>query len=228
MDRLPDEIDYRYIVHYKTYPRFNKISLINNLPDTPLGALLSNRRTRRVSSNKELSIKLLHPLLAMATGRTGKNDGEEDFRAYPSAGARYPLELYLFSFTVKDMDSGIYHFSPLDNSLEILWEGDLKLVIKNLFNEENKEEIQHEFLENMKAFVAITAIEERTTFKYGAAGKKFPLIEAGYLGANITIMLEEAGYNPVILGTQWCSKELGDILDINPEKESVISSIAIL
>lgn len=228
MDRLTDEIDYRYIVHYKTYPRFNKISLRNNLPDTPFGALLSNRRTRRLTSDKELSLKLLHPLLTMAAGRTGKNDGEEDLRAYPSAGARYPLELYLFSFRVKDMDPGIYHFSPLDNSLEILWEGDLKLVIKNLFNEENQEEVQHEFLENMKAFVAITAIEERTTFKYGTTAKSFPLIEAGYLGANITIMLEEAGYNPVILGTQWCNKELGVILDINSEKENVISSIAIL
>jgi len=220
---LPDKVDYRYVVHYKTYPRFDKIPLKNNLPETPFRTLLSNRRTRREPSEKELSIKLFHPLIVMAASQTGKDDGEEDLRAYPSAGARYPLELYLFSFNVKDMEPGIYHFSPFDNSLEVLWDGNLKLVIKGLFKEVN-----HDFLKDMKAFLVIAAIEERTTFKYGDSGKIFPLIEAGYLGANIVLLLEEAGYHPVILGTQWCEKDLETLLDLNSNNENVISSIAIL
>ncbi len=220
---MTEEIDYRYVVHYKTYPRFERIPLKGHSPDTPIHRLIKNRRTRRESSREKLTLELLHPLIVMAAGRTGTIEDEEDFRAYPSAGARYPLELYLFAFEVQNMDPGISHFSPYDNSLEILWKGDLRSEIINNFEQED-----HPFLKESKAFIAISTIEERTTFKYGEEGKDFPLIEAGYLGANLVYLLEDAGYNTVILGTQWCHKELEKLLDLNPEKEKVISSIAIL
>lgn len=220
---MTEEIDYRFVVHYKTYPRFERIPLGNHLPDTPIRTFINNRRTRRVPSGKELTLEILHPLITMAAGKTGKSEEEEDFRAYPSAGARYPLELYLFAFEVQNMVPGIYHFSPNDNSLEILWKGELKSEIVQMFEEED-----HPFLNESKVFVIISAIEERTTFKYGEEGKDFPLIEAGYLGTNLVFLFEEAGYNSVILGTQWCHNELEKLLDLNSEKEKVISSIAVL
>lgn len=219
-----EKIDYRAVVHYKTYPRFEKIPLKNKLTTTKLRKLIQNRRTRRESSKKILGIETLHSLLNLAAGRTGiPNTQMSDFRAYPSAGARYPLELYIVSFKIDGLDSGIYHFSPLDRSLELLWKGDYLNKINGILDG-----ALYEFESLTKAFLIITSIEKRTTYKYGVEGKIFPYIEAGFMGANISLLLEEIGINTVVVGVQWCDEELGELLDLNPMNERVISGITIL
>ena len=57
-------------------------------------------------------------------------------RAYPSGGARFPLEIYVFLFKCKDLVSGIYHYNVLDHSLE-------KILDENVFGRDK-------MLENMK------------------------------------------------------------------------------
>jgi len=84
-----------------------------------------------------------------------------------------------------------------------------------------------DFEKNAKAFLVITGIVERTTYKYGEEGRTFPYIEAGYMGANITLLLEEAGFNSVAVGVQWCIDELAQLLDISQSKEQIISGLAI-
>ncbi len=213
------EIDFKGVVQYKTYPRFEKI--VNNtiLKETPMTNLIRNRRTRREPSDDRIHIDLLHPILNLAAGRTG----DEDFRGYPSAGARYPLELYLAAFDIEGLDAGIYHFSPFDGSLEKLWMGDFKIKISEALNG-----AIDDFEEKAKGFLIITSIEKRTTFKYGDGGKAFPYIEVGYMGANIILLLEEVDINTVIIGIQWSKRKLGNLLDINLTNEEVISGIAML
>ena len=213
------EIDFKGVVQYKTYPRFEKIFNNTILKETPIRNLIRNRRTRREPSDDRIHIDLLHPLLNLAAGRTG--DG--DFRGYPSAGARYPLELYLVAFDIDGLDAGIYHFSPFDGSLEKLWMGDFKKEISEALNG-----AIDDFEEKVKGFLIISSIEKRTTFKYGDEGKAFPYIEAGYMGANIVLLLEEEKISTVIIGIQWCKEKLGNLLDINQTNEEVISGIAIL
>lgn len=221
---MKTSIDYKGVVHYKTYPRFKSISLNTKLPYTKLRQLIKNRRTRRVSSEKPLDISLLHPLLNLAAGRTGKSStDEEDFRGYPSAGARYPLELYIVSFDIGGLKQGIYHFNPYNGSLEVLLFGNFLQFVH-----EALDDAISNFQTKAKAFLIITSISERTIYKYGDKGKIFPYIEAGYMGANIVLLLEEIGINSVIIGVQWCKNELVDLLDINPLKEEIISGIVLL
>ena len=216
---MNNELNYLKIVHYKTYPRFERIELSEiPSPSTGLEQIILNRRTIREPSKRNATLELLHPLIAKATGRT-----EGDFRAYPSAGARYPLELYLLSFTVQGLNVGAYHYSPKDNTLEYLWPGNYRdIVMENLGGKENR------FLEDMKLFFVISSIEARTTFKYGEEGREFSLIEAGYLGANLIYLLQEKGFHPVIIGTQWGRKALEKVFDLNSAKEHIISAIAVL
>ena len=221
---MKEPLDYKGVVHYKTYPRFENIILDAKLPHTTLRHLIRNRRTRRLRSETSLDISLLHPLLNLAVGRTGKPEtADEDFRGYPSAGARYPLELYIVSFDVEGLECGVYHFNPYNGSLEVLLRGDFLGYIHEALNEAIPG-----FDTKARAFIIVTSISERTTFKYGDEGRIFPYIEAGYMGANIVLLLEEAGINSVITGVQWCKGELVDLLDINPAKEEVVSGIGIL
>ena len=221
---MDEEVDYRAVVHYKTYPRFPRICLEETGPASSLGRIIAARRTRRESSGRELERSELHSILAAAAGRTGGPDPRErDLRAYPSAGARYPLELYLFAFRVGGLESGMYHFCPRDGSLEVLLEADLLDPVADLLGD-----ALECFRDSALAYLVVSAIEERTTYKYGEEGRRFPLIEAGYMGANLTLLLGEAWFNTVDMGTPWSEEELGRLLDLNPARERVIASMAVL
>lgn len=217
---MTEDVDYRYIVHYKTYPRFEKIEL-NHKIDSPLSHLLATRRTKR-ESGKNADAKVLHAIIHQSIGRTGQGDAC-DLRAYPSAGARYPLEVYVLANGLKGLSDGIYHYSPYDGALEVLWEGSTMPIIQD-----SKLLGEQDFLNKTKAMIIVSAIPTRTTCKYGPEGEIFPYIEAGYLGQNIHLMCEEQGISSVILGIQWWAETFEKALDLNPEYERIISAIAIL
>jgi SagB-type dehydrogenase family enzyme len=217
---MVDEVDYRYIVHYKTYPRFERIELSHRI-DSPLSNILGNRRTRR-ELGINIDTNMLHAIIHQSGGRTGLGE-TQDLRAYPSAGARYPLEIYVLINGLNDLSDGMYHYSPHDGSLEVLWEGSTMPIIQD-----SKLLGEQEFLNKAKALILISAITSRTTYKYGSKGDIFPYIEAGYLGQNIHLLCEEQGVSSVILGIQWWSETFEKALDLNPEYEKIISAIAIL
>jgi hypothetical protein len=152
-ENMVDEVDYRYIVHYKTYPRFERIEL-NHRIDSPLSNILGNRRTRR-DPRINIDANMLHAIIHQSGGRTGQGEAQ-DLRAYPSAGARYPLEIYVLINDLNGLSDGIYHYSPYDGSLEVLWEGPTMPIIR-----ESKLLGEQEFLNKAKAVILISAIQNR-------------------------------------------------------------------
>ncbi len=216
-------LDFRGIVHYKTYPRFERIGFEPRLEETPIRKLIRERRSLRVSSGSRLNANTLHEMIARGGGRTGTGEEDGDFRAYPSAGARYPLELYPVVFDVDGMGKGIYHFQPIDSSMEVLWPGDFLRKIEVLLDG-----ALEGFRENAKAFIVLTSIEKRTTYKYGEEGRIFPYIEAGLLSQNLILLFQEIGINTSMVGMPWCADGMVELLDLNPMKEKVVSGIALL
>ena len=216
-------LDFRGIVHYKTYARFEKIELGTKLEETPVRKLIRERRSLRVPSENRLEANTLHEIIARGAGRTGTREEDGDFRAYPSAGARYPLELYLVVFDIEGLEKGIYHFQPMDDSLEVLWPGDFKERIDKLLDG-----AVEDFGKNAKSIIVLTSIEERTTYKYGDEGKIFPYIEAGHLSQNLILLLQEIGINTVMVGMPWCAEGMGELLDLNAERERIVSGLVVL
>jgi hypothetical protein len=80
------------------------------LPDVPLGALLARRRTRPHFAAQPLPFEHVALLLRAAYGITGSvplpGGGEQSFRAAPSAGALFPLEIYPLVFDCVDLAGG--------------------------------------------------------------------------------------------------------------------------
>jgi SagB-type dehydrogenase family enzyme len=214
-----DEQEFTKVVHYKTYPRFERFKVEGDVsPRTTLEELLINRRTRRESSDQKLDIEKICRILNFSAGRT-----EGDFRAYPSAGARYPIEIYLIVINVDSMEPGIYHYSPSDNAIEFLWLKDYSEEIAATLGAD-----MNDFLNEARVILIMTSIDGRTTVKYGNEGLDFPLIESGYIGANVTLLCEEQGLHSVVIGTQWWKGEIAEIIDIDISREEVVSAIAIL
>lgn len=105
---------------FKIYPTAAEINLTRELMLSRIPALQALSGTIAVSDGTALDLAMVSRLLFCADGITRrKRVGSETyhFRAAASAGALYPIELYLAAAEVEGLDSGLYHFSPAELKL---------------------------------------------------------------------------------------------------------------
>jgi nitroreductase len=77
--------------------------------------VLLKRRSVRSYKSEPLTLSEISQLLWSAQGLTGLNR----YRTAPSAGALYPLEVYLAAGNIMDVDSGIYKYEPHSHAIEL-------------------------------------------------------------------------------------------------------------
>lgn len=151
--------------------------------EVSLEKALNERRSIRSFSEKKLTLEEISQLLWSAQGITRETTG---FRTSPSAGALYPLEIYLIK------EDGLFHYLPDGHKLIRLSSDDLrpKLLRGVLFQG---------FIAEAPVVIIITAIYERTTIKYGERGIRYVHIEAGHGCQNILLQATamELGSVPV-------------------------------
>ncbi len=82
------------------------------LPPVPLGEAILSRRTQTAFGPAPVSLRDLSSLLTGGYGATERPSavGDRRFRTVPSAGALYPLELYVHVRAVTGLEPGLYHF----------------------------------------------------------------------------------------------------------------------
>lgn len=71
---------------------------------------IAKRRSKRDFLSKKLTLAQCGQLLWAGQGIT---EAKEGHRSCPSAGATYPLELYLIVGEVEELEKGIYHYLPI-------------------------------------------------------------------------------------------------------------------
>ncbi|MFZ2314421.1 MAG: SagB/ThcOx family dehydrogenase [Gammaproteobacteria bacterium] len=152
---------------------------------TSIEEALKKRRSLRSYKNLPITLQEVGQLLWAAQGITADNG----FPTAPSAGALYPLEIYLVAGNIEKLIPGIYHYIPAKHTLQKLKEGDARIQLA-------KAAIGQEPVKFGAADIVITAVFSRTTKKYGNRGTRFVLMEAGHVAQNI--YLEAASLN---LGT---------------------------
>ena len=164
------------------------------------------RRSQRNFIQKDLDWAQIGQLLWVAGGVTAKKQGFA-FRAAPSAGALYPMEIYLLS---KD---GLYHYLPSDHKLEVLSQNDLRdsLAAAALGQGSVRE---------APIDIVICAVYQRVTAKYGKRGIKYVHIEAGHIAQNIHLEAVAMGLGSVPIGA-FNDQEVKNLLSLPPEQEPV-------
>lgn len=150
---------------------------------------LLKRRSVREYKDEALSLKEVSQLLWSAQGVTA-NWGA---RTAPSAGALYPLEIYLVAGRVENLVSGIYRYNPETHSLIKIVEGDKRFALfsASLFQT---------CIKNAPISLVICARYERTTQKYEKRGERYVHIEVGHLCQNIYLQAESLGLVTVAIG----------------------------
>lgn len=205
-------------IFYKGYLRFPELSLPNPRLKSSISLLktLQERHSHRNFSAMKLSLLEISTLLYFSSGMKDLYDSENTKRFYPSAGNRYPLEVYILSLN-SELPPGLYHYYLKTNRLEIL---------KSLPNFNFDDYFLAEWAGKAGCIIFITSIFERTTVKYGERGYKFCLLEAGHLGQNIYLLATGLNLKCCGLGGVLETK-VDELLDIDGIKESLIYTIAL-
>jgi SagB-type dehydrogenase family enzyme len=151
--------------------------------ETSVEESMQNRRSVRDFLNEPISLEQASQLLWAAYGIT-ENRANPAFlrgglRTTPSAGALYPLEVYLVVGKVTGLKAGIYKYIPEGHQLELVSEGDVR---KNLA----EAALEQEFIEQAPASIVYTAIYKRTTQKYGERGRdRYVCMDLGHSAQNV-------------------------------------------
>ena len=157
--------------------------------DTSIEAALHKRRSLREYQPGELTLAEVGQLLWAAQGVTGAK-GQ---RTAPSAGALYPLEVYLVSREVAELAAGIYHYLPSEHALLCIAEGDIQ-------EELSWAALGQESLRQAAATIALTAMYERTAHKYGERAERYVHMEVGSAAQNVALQAESLGLGTVFIG----------------------------
>lgn len=176
-------------------------------PDTgepgSLEAAVARRRTVRDFARKPLSVKEISQICWSAQGITSKREG---LRASPSAGALYPIELYLAA------ESGVYHYEPKGHALRRHLEGDIRpLLQRAAWNQE--------MITEAPVCVIIAAVVERVSREYGSRAERYCLIEVGHVGQNVLLQAQALGLAGVPIGA-YDNRSTASVLKL-PKGQSV-------
>ena len=147
------------------------------------------RRSIRRFSAEPLKLNDVAQILWASQGITGSGGR----RTSPSAGALYPLEIYLVSGRVSGLHAGIYRYQPDGHNLARISVGDTRMKLAQASLRQNA-------IVNAPATIAIFAVFERTTIKYGNRGERYVHIEAGHAAQNICLQAVALSLRSVVIG----------------------------
>lgn len=156
---------------------------------------LSLRRSVRIYAPAPLSLSEISQILWAAQGITG----EGKLRAAPSAGALYPIVLYLVVEKVESLSAGIYRYAPEKHELIRLKDGKL---LKQL----SEAALGQSCVEECPAALIIAANYERLRFRYRERSERYAHIEAGHVAQNVYLQAETLGLATVNIGAFYDSE----------------------
>jgi SagB-type dehydrogenase family enzyme len=145
------------------------------------------RRSEREFLDKELSLEQISQLLWAAQGITDDSFG---FRAAPSAGALYPMTIYLVK---KD---GVFRYLPDGHKLAQIAEDDKRPSMV-------RASLGQGFIKDAAADIVIAVNFRITETKYGARAFRYVCIEAGHVAENIQLQAVSLGLTSVPIGAFW-------------------------
>jgi SagB-type dehydrogenase family enzyme len=141
------------------------------------------RRSRRHFLPKSLTPEQISQLVWAAQGQ----EPGSRYRTTPSAGATYPLELFVVA------EEGLSRYLPAKHSLETLIDEDIRAALASAA-------WGQEFIQAAPLTLAFAAEFPRTTNRYGKRGVRYVYMEAGHAAQNVHLQAEALGLGSVAVG----------------------------
>ena len=198
---------------YKSYPGRPLIPL----PDiAPLEAPTLSCLTGITSpADAHMDLQALAQLLHYSAGLIRKSEiasaGEVHYRAAASAGALYPIELYVVCGNIPGLEAGVYHYAPSENALVRLRQGDYR---KHL-----AEAAADEGMASAAATIVCSVVFWRSAWKYRTRGYRYCFWDNGTVLSNLLAAANGLG-QPARLVTGFVDTEVDGLLGLDGEREA--------
>jgi SagB-type dehydrogenase family enzyme len=201
-------------IEYKNYNTL-KVALPSPISCDFNNDILLAKRSVRDFSHEVINLQQLSNILYYSLGEQ-KYKGS-NFRAHPSAGARYPIEVYVFNFNLKDLKKDfVYHYDYQKHCLSQVASHNDRTKFFGNFKD----------IELASCAIVLTMIPDRVTRKYGQRGYFYSYIEAG-------IILDALHTNTFINKAKSCvlgaveEVNIDQLLNLDPDIETTVLSLMI-
>lgn len=149
-----------------------------------LDEALAARRSVREFDDRELALETIGQLLWAAQGITDASGK----RTAPSAGALYPLELYVVTA------AQVMHYVPDGHRIEARPSGDLRSSLQEAAGDQPS-------VGSAPAVFVVAAVPDRTRAKYGERTDDFVNREVGHATQNLLLEVTSRGLVAVTIGS---------------------------
>jgi SagB-type dehydrogenase family enzyme len=164
------------------------------------------RRSVRSYRQERLADDVLGQLLWSAQGIL--EGGKRPRRTVPSAGARYPLEVYVATPEL------LAHYQPADHVLRIVRQSDVRADLE-------RAALGQEFIHQAPAVIILTCIARRIEERYGKSrGARYIAMEAGHAAQNVLLQAAALGLASVPVGA-FQDAQVGKILGLAPQERAL-------
>jgi SagB-type dehydrogenase family enzyme len=175
---------------------------------------LLTRRSIRNFTNKPLTLQQVSQLLWATYGVTMVSSSGREYKTAPSAGATYPLEIYLMAGNVEGLSPGLYGYSPGKNTLKIEQKGDLRKATTDAC-------LGQRMITEAPVSIVFSAVYERTTARYGKRGEdRYVCMDLGHAAQNTYLQATAMGLGTCAVGA-FEDDQLLKVLKL-PDNEKVL------
>jgi SagB-type dehydrogenase family enzyme len=136
-----------------------------------------------------LSLEDVSQILWAAQGITAR----AGLRTAPSAGALYPLEVYLVAGDVEQLGAGVYLYREDAHELVMTLEGDYRKRLASAA-------LGQTWMQRAPAVIVIAGIYQRSARKYGQRARRYVHIEVGHAAQNVYLQAVARDLGTVIVG----------------------------
>jgi SagB-type dehydrogenase family enzyme len=173
---------------------------------------LKKRRTMRQFAQRGLDLSQVSQLL---WGTDGQSD-PRGLRTAPSAGATFPLEIYLVvgERGVTGLAPGLYHYRPDSHTLELTHKGDLRSAVA-------RASLHQTWMAEAPVMVVFAAEYRRCLARYGERGVRYTHMEVGHAGQNLFLQAEALNLSCGIVGA-FEDRNLKEILHLPQPHEPLL------
>jgi SagB-type dehydrogenase family enzyme len=185
-------------------------------------ALRGRRSPRGAFAPARLELAPVGALLDLSFGTTGElpsAGGATRLRAFPSAGALYPIEIYLAALDCAALGGEIHHYDAERHALARLSACPPRAEMERMIFADG-------LWEHAALAIVFTGVFERTQAKYGERGYRFVLLEAGHAAQNLLLVARSLGLQAAPIGG-FCEDALGAALGLDQARESPVYTVLV-
>lgn len=179
---------------------------------------IQKRRTARNFIAQDVDIKQLSSLVYACAGMTGEA-ADGPLRAAPSAGALYPVSLYLANLRVQGLPRGFYAYNAQEHALDSEWPGDPASILQSVG-------FGQRVFTSAAALFLFAVSPHLLQSKYRQLADRFIFIEVGHAAQNLLLQATSLQLGAAPLGV-FKEAEISQHLNLAARRQKPVYMVAV-